>query len=905
MSHLLNSIINGPAHNTGSDHFSSGAALVFVLVCLLGELTIFWLLVLGLVKSVQNSRSFIGFVLRRLGKGVRDIPQSFLELTFPADTTKSAYATEQLHILLRGMVGYSGRLERLAAQKQPYSLELVGTNDEGIRFVLRIPTFAASTVSRNLRSYLPSLKIAETEDYLIRPAISDLPYRVTELVLSNDFALPLKDHKALAEHDHMAYLTGHMTKLRPQELMAFQVVAVPVLSITHARVKRRISYLRRRISLRQELSSKLSTPGTGLGKLLLAFLRTFMVVTRAILMFFLDLLQTIFHNDLSDRMKTAVNKEITDPYERELHDSIKSKLDQELYEVSVRILVIGPDMYSINERSDAIVSAFRPFASSYQSIGRKQSLPLLTKAETQLAQFQNRQLTPYVAVQRPILSSSELADLYHFPNTDLTKTEGLVKSRSQVLPSPLSIKRSDAELDVIVGVNKHGGEHVPIGMTLEQRQKHSYIIGKTGMGKTTMLTNMIYQDMLSGKGLAVIDPHGDMFKELLGLVPEHRLKDVVIFDPSDRNYPLGLNLLRPGISFDSDDEMRDKITSSVVTVFMKLSDKKTWGPKMEHNLRNVVMTALHLPNPNFYTLQRLLTEKRYQKQVAKDLSDPVLKQFWQKEFNLMGSMQLSNAATPLTNRIGRFITAKMSRHILLLPETTLNISDIMNDGKILLVNLSKGKLGEDQSEFFGTLLTALIWLAANERVDIPEAKRKDFFLYIDEFQNFASRIFSEIVSEGRKFHISLILSHQNVAQIDDPKLLELITTNASSLITLKVGPRDEDVMLPYMRPVVEKGDMINLNPHHFYIKTTHSESEDAFSGQTLPLEASGSAEIGKTVKDYSREHYGTLIKQVEKYMDELFAYEAPTKQSTAMPKKSPEPKDPKYSSPNDSDFQAM
>ena len=217
----------------------------------------------------------------------------------------------------------------------------------------------------------------------------------------------------------------------------------------------------------------------------------------------------------------------------------------------------------------------------------------------------------------------------------------------------------------------------------------------------------------------------------------------------------------------------------------------------------------------------------------------------------------------------------MSRHILLQSKTSLHIADIMNEGKILLVNLSKGDIDEDQSRFFGTLMTAIIWLAAMQRTKIPEEERREFFLYVDEFQNFATPLFSEIVSEGRKFHISLIASHQNFAQIEDKKLVELLATNASTLISLKVGPADEAFVLPYMKPVVEKGNMVNLAPHHFYIKTTSDESEDAFSGQTVPLAANRSDQVARAAIDYSHKHYATPKAKVEAYMEQLFEQPKP------------------------------
>lgn len=372
------------------------------------------------------------------------------------------------------------------------------------------------------------------------------------------------------------------------------------------------------------------------------------------------------------------------------------------------------------------------------------------------------------------------------------------------------------------------------------------------------------------RGLAVLDPHGDMFRELLAIVPENRRKDVVVFDPSDRDYPLGLNLLNPGVEFKNEDDKHEWITSMVLSVFERLADEKQWGPRMEHNLRNATLTALQLPDPTLYTIQRLLTEKSYQREVAKTLKDPVLRQFWLKEFKLLGTMQLSNTTAPLTHRLGHFITAKMSRHILLQGKSTLHMSDIMDEGKILLVNLSKGDIGEDQSSFFGTILTSLIWMAAYQRTKIPEKQRRDFFLYVDEFQNFATKQFTDITSEGRKFHVSLIASHQNVAQIEDKSILKIVAGNAHAIISLKGGPDDEDFILPFMQPEVEKGDIVNLAPHHFYTKMTNDESEDAFSGQTVPLDVKKSDKVQRAVVANSRKKFARKRTIVEEEMEQLF-----------------------------------
>jgi hypothetical protein len=868
-----------------------GETLVIIIGALLAEMVVVYVLAVLLTKVILYTPASLSFILRAFGVGEPESPQVFLELRFPADTTKSAFATEQLHILLRTLVGYRGLWNRLVARKKPYSLELVGTNNEGIRYVLMVPEEAVEFVSRNLLSYLPGIKVKRVEDYM--SALSKTAIGVLELRLAQDFVLPLQDHKALAEHDPIAYLTGQMTKLAPDELASLQVVAVPVFGMTHHRVTRHTAKLRETIALNKAASDQLIRQRTPVGWAWwcvwyppLWFVAAMVRLVAGVG----EILYSMFSqdHDLPDYMKTRVDTHSpTNPYEEELGKMIKSKLDQPLFEVTIRLLVASPDRDVINDRIRGLFGAFEPFRSSYQRFGIRQDVPLLAPGNRHLTDFKARRLSTHHFSQQTILSSSELSDLYHFPNTDLTKTEGLVKSRTQELPAPLSIKHTEAKLDVIVGVNKHGGEEQPIGLTVAQRQKHTYVIGKTGTGKTTLLASSIYQDMVNGKGLAVLDPHGDMFRELLEVVPEHRKQDVIVFDPSDREYPLGLNLLDPGVEFTDEDDRRDWITSIVLSVFERLADEKQWGPRMEHILRNATLTALHLPKPSLYTIQRLLTDKKYQQEVAGTLKDPVLRQFWEKEFKLMGSMQLSNATAPLTHRLGHFITTKMSRHILLQEKSTLRVAEIMNEGKILLVNLSKGDIGKDQSYFFGTILTSLVWMAAYQRTKIPEKERRDFFLYVDEFQNFATRQFTDITSEGRKFHVSVIASHQNIAQVEDKAILKIVAGNSHTIICLKASPEDEGFILPYMEPAVQKGDIVNLSPYNFFMKTTADESEDAFSGQTVPLRAKRSAETRDYVMELSRKQYGKAKAEVEKDMKKLFqVYQSTTIQSPA--KREPE-----------------
>lgn len=871
LQHFLTAVENGPTNYSASHHLSYWGNLVVVLGGALAEVVVVYLIGYGVYKFVQNIPALFRATLRKCGVGKKEASQTFLELTFPADTTKSAFATEQLHILLRGLVKYYGFWDKEAARKKPYSYELVGTNDEGIRFVLMVPVSEMDIVRRNLISFLPDLKVREIEDYAA--TISDEHSDVVEMKLNADFILPLKDHKALEEHDLMAFLSGHMTKLLPDELVAYQITSVPVYANTHHRVVRRRRQIEARLALGKEVISQIKRQRTPAGYAwrLVWYPPIWFIGAMGRCVAFVGGFIAAILLSIDEHPSDKEKRRSDNPYDNELGQIIKGKLDQQLYEVTIRILVSSSDQATHYSRMNALVESFRPFRSTYQSFGTRQHVPILSPKSKNLEQFKQRALSPHHLTQQTILSSSELSDLYHFPNTDMAKAEGMIKSRSRELATPLSLRRSDAKLDVLVGVNQHGGSMQPIGITLEQRQKHTYVIGKTGTGKTTLLTSMIYQDMLSGKGLAVLDPHGDMFHGLLQIVPENRRDDIVVFDPSDRDFPIGLNMLDPGVEFANEDDKHDQITSAVLSVFERLADEKQWGPRMEHILTNATLTALQLPNPTLYTIQRLLTEKSYQREVAKGLKDPILKQFWAKEFKLMGTMQMSNAVSPLTHRLGHFITTKRSRHILMQQKSALRIGELMDEGKILLVNLSKGDIGEDQSFFFGTILTSLIWMAALQRSNTPERKRRDFFLYVDEFQNFATKQFTEITSEGRKYHIPLIASHQNIAQIEDKNILKIVAGNAHAMICLKASPDDEAFILPFMEPEVKKGDIVNLAPHHFYMKTTGDESEDAFSGETVPLEAKMNEGVAKQVVASSRKQYATSRKKVEAYLEKLLA----------------------------------
>ncbi len=805
-------------------------------------------------------------------------PSALLEITPPEDTEVKAVTTVQLFKIVSDLLGHHSILDFLSLRQISASFEIISEKETGIRYMIRLPKTLMGSFTKSLRAYMPGIQIKETSDYL--PPYSKIKqFKISEYKLARHFAMPIAEHRNLEDHDPLAYLTSNMTELQPDNLLAFQIILTPLDGLDHWGVKHEISHIKSLI--RQNRFTEWQMNANGFGILIL-FARILEEISRVMILPLMAVGDIVTGHDskLPDRVPN--NKIVPTPETLELEALIKVKLSEPLFGVTLRTLILLDDKAELNEREKGFQSSFSAYLhpkgqsiipSKNIFIGILNLIDAFKKKNYQ--KFQDR-----FSKSDLVLSTTEIATLYHFPFVTNPESSDLARIKSKELPVPLSMKRSDNKYDVIFGVNKFGKEVIPIGLTLEQRQKHMYLIGKTGMGKTTLLKSAIYQDMLSGKGLAVFDPHGDMFQELLSIIPENRKKDVVVFDPSDREWPIGLNILSPGINFSNPEDEQEWITGSIISVFAKITAKEYWGPRMEHILRTTTLTALQTPNPSLFTLQRLLTDKDYQKKIASTLKDPVLKQFWDKEFALLGDMQLSSVTAPLTQRLGNFITTKMSRHILLQEKSTISISRIMDEGKILLVNLSKGDLGEDMSFFFGMVLTSFIWMAAYQRTKIPEKDRRDFFLYVDEFQNFATSRFSEITSEGRKFHVSLIASHQNIAQVEDQHILKVVAGNANNIVCLKASPDDENFILPFMEPEIEKSNIVNLAPYHFFMKVTNEKSENAFSGVTVPLDVEQSEKVKQSTLKYSRDHFTTPRSEVEAYLEKLFegiSTEAPKK----------------------------
>lgn len=396
------------------------------------------------------------------------------------------------------------------------------------------------------------------------------------------------------------------------------------------------------------------------------------------------------------------------------------------------------------------------------------------------------------------------------------------------------------------------------GIKQDDRRRHMYLIGKTGMGKTNLLENLVVQDIRNGHGVCYIDPHGDTAEKLLKAVPANRIEDVIYFNPADQNFPIAFNVMES-----IDPEYRHLVASGLVGVFKKIW-ADSWGPRLEYILRNAIMALLEYPGSTLLGVTRILVDKKYRERVVDKVTDPVIRQFWVDEFPKWSDKVLQEVVSPIQNKVGQFLSNSLIRNIVGQTQSSFDVRQIMDEQKILIMNLSKGRIGEDSSALLGAMMITKIQLAAMGRVDIPEETRKDFYLYVDEFQNFATESFANILSEARKYRLNLILANQYVTQIDE-KVRDAIFGNAGTIIAFRVGAVDSEFLEKEFAPVFVATDIVNLAKYNIYLKLMiDGIAGDAFSATTLPpVYIEDTMENEEKIIAFSRERYATSKAEVE------------------------------------------
>ncbi len=408
----------------------------------------------------------------------------------------------------------------------------------------------------------------------------------------------------------------------------------------------------------------------------------------------------------------------------------------------------------------------------------------------------------------------------------------------------------------IIGETTFRGSNKKFGIKQDDRRRHVYMIGKTGVGKTTLIENMIRQDIENGKGVALIDPHGDLARSLLDVIPPHRVNDVVYFDPADIDYPVAFNVMQA-----VDPKYKYLVSSGLIGVLQKIW-ADTWGPRLEYILRNTILAVLDYPDSTLLGVLRMLSDDKYRKKVVAKVEDPVVKAFWYEEFAHYNERFKTEAVAPIQNKVGQFLTSSIIRNIVSQPKSTIDMKDIMDSGKILLVNVSKGRIGEDNSALLGAMIITHIQLAAMDRANIAEEDRRDFYLYVDEFQNFATESFGTILSEARKYRLNLTIGHQYITQMEEP-VRDAVFGNTGTIVSFRVGAFDSEFLEKEFAPTFTETDLVNLDKYNAYIKLMiDGIASKGFSMRTI-APSSHSFGLHEKIIKVSRERYAQKREIVE------------------------------------------
>lgn len=713
-------------------------------------------------------------------------------------------------------------LSNLASSKQPFVFEVAVPHvGEEIHFYISVAKVFASTAVKQIQGLWNGASVEETHgDYNIFNA--DGATSVGYLKFKENYALPIRTYREL-ESDSFSSVVGGFSKIKQVgEGAAMQVIVSPASSEP---VKAIRSYIR---NLRQGRSLD-DIFGKG---------------------FSLNLAEVLRPRSPEEHKDEMIKKVI----DEEAIKALETKIARPLFNVNVRFLASGNSPLEADTVLEGITAGLAQFGAP----GRNEFK--VVKPRSARGMVYNFSFRNFDAGEILILNSQEIASIYHFPTsrTETPKVKWL-KSKEAAPPDGLP------EGGTLIGRSHFRGETREIYITDGDRRRHVYIIGQTGTGKSTLLSNMIVEDIEKGKGVAMIDPHGDLVDAVLGRVPRERVEDVIYFDPSNLDRPLGLNMLDH--NFNRPEE-KTFIVNEMQGIFNKLFSQETMGPMFEQYMRNALLLLMESMREDPATLvevPRVFTDSEYRKRKLSKALNPVVVDFWEKEASKAGGeASLSNMTPYITSKFNNFISNDYMRPIIGQAKSAFNFREVLDQGKILLVNLAKGRIGDINAGLLGMVFTGKILMAALSRADLPEkAGRREFNLYVDEFQNFTTDSISTILSEARKYGLSLTVAHQFIAQLNE-KIRDAVFGNVGNQIVFRVGVQDAEFLVKQFEPTFSRNDLVSIDNFNAYVKVlVRGETARPFNIATLPFEY-GSSELVHKLKEYSAAKYGANRQEVER-----------------------------------------
>ena len=753
---------------------------------------------------------------------VLNVDSVLLMLEIPKDNDKNELSAEQMFMSLHGILRDAQELKNSGGVQEHLSFEIASTGNQ-IRFFVWVPKIYQSFVEGQIYAQYPSVQIYRMdEDYVDRREKYPVAYSA-EIKLTENEALPIKTFDSF-EVDPLAGITATLAKLNPTggEEMWIQILTRPIPDDWHKKSDAWIKEVKE-------------------GKkanILIRILTTFIdALTKPP-----EEVNVVEKKELSDRDKNRIAK-------------AEEKGNKLGYEVKIRLAYVGQTEINAKLNMQALVGTYKQFNSTILN-GFKMSNATFDKDA--LKKYKDREFGDHGF----ILNVSELASVYHLPHTSV-ETPNIVWANSKTAepPAKLPLLTGNPSFDENIsafGLTDFRGIKNQFGMYRRDRSRHIYIIGQTGSGKSGLLTLFGLSDIYHNQGYCIIDPHGDLAMDNLKFVPESRVKDVVYFNPADTQYPMAFNPL------EVDDPARKPNISSEVIGVLKRMFGDSWGPRLEHILRYTLLALLDRPNSTLLDISRMLTDADFRKETLNYCQDVTVLQFWKKEFGSWSDKQVTESVAPVLNKVGAFTANPIVRNIIGQPKSSFNIRQIMDEGKILVVNLSKGLIGEDNAGLLGSFLVTKVQLAAMSRSDIENVEdRRPFYLYVDEFQNFATDSFSVILSEARKYGLNLTVANQYTSQMTE-SVRDAVFGNVGTTISFRVSADDAPVLAKQFEPVFEAQDLLNLNNRHFVVSMIiNGEKAPAFSATTLSI-PKPPHDITPQIIEYSRQHYSRPRAEVEK-----------------------------------------
>ncbi len=720
-----------------------------------------------------------------------------LILEIPRTNDKSELAAEQLFASLHGILRDTEELILSGGMQEHLSFEIASVNGQ-IRFYAWVPRTLRSFVEGQIYSQYPSVQIRKAdEDYVAHEFEHSVAYS-SEIILSDSEMLPIKTFTNF-EVDPLAGITGALAKLESTgEEVWIQILARPIADSWHKSSQEWIKKTKNGTT--PSFFSNLSS-------------------------WVVDILKA-FWQPPEDSKSTATAKELSDRDKTRISEAEK-KANKLGYQVKVRLVYLGESTANARLRMQAIVGTFKQFNST--------NLNGFRMAD---ASFKKEDLVKYRAREFLdsgfILNIEELASVFHLPHTNV-ETPNVVwaSSKSAEPPSKLPIITGNSATDENIsafGMTNFRGINHQFGMLRQDRSRHMYILGQTGAGKTGLLSLLALSDIFHNKGYAIIDPHGDFAVDNMRFIPGSRMEDVIYFNPADTAFPLGFNPLEV-----TNPNQKNNISSEVIGVLKRMFGE-SWGPRLEYILRYTILALLDRPTTTMLDITRMLTDKKFRQETLDYCQDTVVLNFWKIEFASWNDKFVAEAISPVLNKVGAFTANPIIRNIIGQPKSTFNIRQIMDDGKILIVNLSKGLIGEDNAAILGAFLVTKIQLAAMSRSDIPKIEdRRPFYLYVDEFQNFATDSFATILSEARKYGLNLTVANQYISQMTET-VRDAVFGNVGTMVSFRISADDAPILAKQFEPQFEATDLLQMHNRSFIINMVIAgEKAPAFNATTLTL----------------------------------------------------------------------